>query len=639
MNGERHPRGLTVLFLTEMWERFSFYLMLGILYQYLSDSQKGGMGWSDEKAAVVVGSYIGLVYFTPFIGGLVADRLLGCRRTILIGGVLMMIGHLVLAWPTVLGLYLGLGFLILGNGAFKPNISTLLGNLYPPGSKLRDAGYNIFYMGINLGAFICNFVAAFVRNYFDQHPLQITSTHQVAGWHAAFATAAIGMFIGLVTFSLNYRRFARADEGPPPEETPPVGDSSRAPIGPLQRPQSEQVLSGRESTTDAPSTSAGWSKEEVEQRQVAAVLEKESLGPLWLQCLLPAALLGAAGWFLAQHVSFGLNPPTAAFIGACLPAIAFYLRIWRDLPTAEERGRIAALLVIFAVSIVFWMTFQLSATALTVWTRDCTSREPEGLVRAVTDRVADFAENAPPSYYFNAGPETPRPDPSDFTIVSDERYKGLQESKQLNVKEGEKVFVTRKMFDDVYKNTNAQTPLLPPGKQLKLVNPELYNSINGAYVILFTPLVVGVFHFLRNRNLEPSTPAKIGLGLVFTAGATLVMLAATYQSSDGAVKASSWWLFGVYAVITVGELCLSPMGLSLVNKMSPAGIRAFMMGGWFLSTSIGNKLSGIFGEVYQRMNHLHFWLLLTAINLVVGGFVFVLLPWLNRQMADKTSPP
>src|SRR5262249_32670120 len=149
MGEQRHPRELPILFLTEMWERFSFYLMLGILPLYLADRSKGGMGWSDADAAVVVGTYMGLVYFTPFVGGLIAARLRACRRMILFGASLMMCGHLVLAWPTKLGLFLGLTLLILGNGAFKPNISTLLGNLSPPGSPLKDNGYNIFYMGIN----------------------------------------------------------------------------------------------------------------------------------------------------------------------------------------------------------------------------------------------------------------------------------------------------------------------------------------------------------------------------------------------------------------------------------------------------------------------------------------------------------
>jgi POT family proton-dependent oligopeptide transporter len=602
MNGERHPRGLTVLFLTEMWERFSFYLMLGILPLYLADSQKGGMGWSDEMAAVVVGTYTALVYFTPFIGGLIADRLLGCRKTILIGGLLMMIGHLVLAWPTEIGLYLGLGFLILGNGAFKPNISTLLGNLYPPGSKLKDAGYNIFYMGINIGAFACNFVAAFVRNSFDRSPLHITPEWELNGWHAAFATAAVGMLVGLVVFSLNYRTYAQADQRP---------------------------VQGKE----------------------------ESLMPLWLLCLLPALVLGALSWCFADQkiidwfstkvlgmsnalYASPLKPPTAAFLGACLPVIFFYLHIWRGVPDAAERGRVAALLVIFAVVIVFWMTFYLSMTALVVWTRDNTSREPNAMERLITDQLDEFAENAPPDYFINAGADTPRPARDTFEVVSQKKYDELKKTHQLSVAEGKKVYVTQEMLDHIYKGTTSLTPLLAEGKHHKLVNPELFNSINAAYVILFTPLLVGLFHWLRGKGKEPSTPAKIGLGLLFTGIGSAVMLAATLATHDGAVKGSAWWLFIFYAIITVGELCLSPIGLSLVNKMSPRRLSAVMMGGWFLSTSFGGKLSGIFGEVYHKIDHGLFWVIIIAANLVFAAVIFSLLPWLNRQMAEpKHSSP
>jgi POT family proton-dependent oligopeptide transporter len=591
MERAKHPPELPILFFTEMWERFSFYLMIGILPQYLADSQKGGMGWSDQEAAVVVGSYMALVYFTPFIGGLLADRLLGLRKTIISGAFLMMLGHLALAWPGEIGLYLGLGFLILGNGAFKPNISTLLGNLYPPGSPLKDAGYNIFYMGINIGAFICNFVAALVRNYFDDHPLAVTSTWQIAGWHAAFATAAVGMLFGLLLFASSYGRLAKAD--PPPAE---------------------------------------------------AGSPEERLTPLWVQCLLPALILGAVGWYLPDLFhrfpnllgEFPLNRPTAAFIGACIPATVFYINIWRTLQDQADRGRVAALLVIFGVVIVFWAVFNLGSTALVVWARDDTSREPNAAVRIITDQFPEFAENAPPSYFFNAGPEVPRPDKDTFQLVSPERYEQMEKAQELTVVEGKPVYVTEDGVERIYANTTSDTPVLPRGKHLKLVNTELFQSINPGYVILFTPLVVMAWRVLRKRDQEPSTPGKIGLGVLIGGGAPLLMLGATIVSHDGASKVSPYWLFGYFVPLTVGELCLSPMGLSLVNKTAPAHLRAFMMGGWFLSTAIGNKLSGIFGEVYHQMDHKYFWIMLSASCVLVAGFIYSLLPWLNRQMGEQS---
>ena len=595
MDDQKHPRGLFVLFFTEMWERFSFYLLLGILLLYLTDSEKGGLGWDDKTAAMLVGSYIALVYFTPFIGGLIADRFLGCRKTIILGGVLMMLGHLALAWPTELGLYVGLSLLILGNGAFKPNISTLVGNLYPAGSPLKDVGYNIFYMGINIGAFVCNFVAAIVRNYFDANPLQITDTWKLEGWHAAFSTAAFGMLLGLINFLFYYKQLAHAD-----------------------------------------------------QQHARSSGDQESIAPFFYKCLIPAIVLGALGWILADESSilwfstsiFGetealyespFNGPTAAFLAACIPTILFYLSIWRGVEDRGERGRVAALLVVFGVVIVFWMTFHLNTTALTTWSRDNTTREPSAGVRLITDTMPQFAENAPASYYSNASPELPRPAKDTFTIVSKEKYEQLKEEKKLKVQENEPLYVTQEMFDKVYEKTDSNTPLLETGKHVKLVNTELYQSINPGFVILFTPLLVGFWRMLYRKGKEPTTFAKIGFGLLLTAGAPLTMLGATLLSNDGELKASSGWLFGTYAMVTLGELCLSPMGLSLVNKLSPKKISAFMMGGWFVATSFGNKLSGIFGEVYTEMDHVQFWTVLIVCDVVFAGIIFLLLPWLKRQ--------
>jgi POT family proton-dependent oligopeptide transporter len=251
----------------------------------------------------------------------------------------------------------------------------------------------------------------------------------------------------------------------------------------------------------------------------------------------------------------------------------------------------------------------------------------------VTEAAPSFAENAPASYFSNAGPQTPRPDKRTFDVVSPEQYKKLEADKELSVVEDKPVHVTQEAFDRVYAHASAETPILPPGKHLRVINTELFQSINSGYIIVLTPLIVVFWSFLRRRNAEPSTPAKIGLGLLLTAAGPLIMWAATRHSADGAVKASAAWLFGTYAAVTLGELCLSPMGLSLVNQMAPRQISAFMMGGWFVATSFGNKLSGICGELYTKMDHPRFWLLMLAANVLFGGIIFGILPWLNRQMA------
>ncbi len=206
----RHPKALYVLFFTEMWERFGYYLMVGILFLYLIDDKTGGKGLSEQAGASIVGSFIALVYLTPFIGGLLADRYLGYIRSIFFGGSLMAAGYLTLALPGDTALYIALALVIIGNGFFKPNISTVLGNIYNRDElkPLKDNAYNIFYMGVNIGAFVCNFVAAYLRNTY--------------GWGYAFAAAGIGLIIGLITLLSFLKHVKEGDIRKPvqPEDMP-----------------------------------------------------------------------------------------------------------------------------------------------------------------------------------------------------------------------------------------------------------------------------------------------------------------------------------------------------------------------------------------------------------------------------------
>ena len=198
---KRHPRGLYILFFTEMWERFGYYLMVGILLLYLKDTvSHGGRGMDISIAADIVGSYIALVYLTPFIGGLIADRYIGYRRAIFLGGSLMALGYFLLAIPDSGSLlYVALACVIIGNGFFKPNISTLLGNIYNTEDlkPKKDIAYNIFYMGINIGAFICNFVAAYLRNNYT--------------WNYAFFAAGAGMVLSVIWFATGQKHIKHAD--------------------------------------------------------------------------------------------------------------------------------------------------------------------------------------------------------------------------------------------------------------------------------------------------------------------------------------------------------------------------------------------------------------------------------------------
>ena len=189
-----HPKARPFLFLSEMWERFGYYLMIGIFTLYLKDVE-AGFAMTEKEASDLYGTFIALVFLTPFIGGLVADRYLGYKNSIVIGGILMGIGYFMMGIHNITSLYIAMTFVIVGNGFFKPNISTLLGNFYSEDQykEKKDEGYNIFYMGINVGAFICNFFGA---------ALQI-----MLGWQYAFMAAGVGMFVGVIVFLMGTKHY------------------------------------------------------------------------------------------------------------------------------------------------------------------------------------------------------------------------------------------------------------------------------------------------------------------------------------------------------------------------------------------------------------------------------------------------
>ena len=538
----RHPAGLPFLFLSEMWERFGYYLMIGIFQLYLTDTlENGGLGMDRRDAADIYGTFIAFVFLTPFLGGLLADRVLGYTRSIFIGGTLMGLGYLGLALPGMTSFYVSLGLIIVGNGFFKPNISTLLGNLYNEEryKELKDSGYNIFYMGINVGASVCNLFAAFMRNKY--------------GWGEAFMTAGVGMFIGLIVFAIGLKHYRHADV--------------RKPVAPEDMPLSKILAT----------------------------------------VFLPAVVVGLGGWSLPGNV-FG-SDSTDAFIFASIPVIVFYVGLYLR-ASIEDKRPLAALLSIFAVSAVFWAVFKQNGTALTTWAQFYTDREMPATVQPVAEGL----------YLAEKVAFTP-----DSVTTFDENFRVVKDEAGNPVKEwGYNVY---------FKNVD---PPPAPDTSFSLFNTELFQSINPLWVILLTPAVVAFFAFLKRRGREPSTATKIAWGLLISALSTLVMVAAVYVCENGAMKASSWWLIACYGVITVGELFLSPMGLSLVSKVSPKRLTALMMGGWFLSTSIGNKLSGILATLWDGYAHKADFFLVNFLLLGVATVVmFALLRWLNRSIPNS----
>jgi len=600
MAANKHPKGLPYLFFAEMWERFGYYLMIGIFTLYLTtEVVDGGWGMEKKTAYDIYGTFIALVFLTPFLGGLLADRIMGYRLSITIGGLLMCVGYCLLAFKGEAIFFTALFLVILGNGFFKPNISTLLGNLYNEDKYrgLKDAGYNIFYMGINIGALICNFFAAALRNYY--------------GWGAAFLAAGIGMLIGVIVFWIGMKHYKHADV-----------------LKPVQK-------------------------------------EDSSLSRILGLTIVPAIIAGLLGWIIPGDI-FGSDSNDAFILGA-MPVVYFYYSIYKK-ATEIDKKPIGAMLAIFGVVIIFWAVFKQNGTALTTWAESYTDRELPAVIETPFETlklsqnityqndslIVSTDELFRKNYYqkgtlkengflLNSWGEfytTGKIDSSlnvaalnseinrtfwhqgDSLIVVEGYYKDT-----AIYKAGDVMHVMA--YPDYFKNMNPEK-IPAEGEKVKLGNTELFQSMNPFWVVVLTPLVVIFFGFMKKKGKEPSTPSKIAWGLVVSALSTFVMVAAVYVYADGEMKVSPWWLFASYGVITVGELFLSPMGLSLVSKLSPPRLTALMMGGWFLSTSIGNKLSGILATMWDKYDHKEYFFMVNFVLLALAALaIFKMLKWLN----------
>jgi POT family proton-dependent oligopeptide transporter len=327
-----------------------------------------------------------------------------------------------------------------------------------------------------------------------------------------------------------------------------------------------------------------------------------------LLILVPSVIAGIIGWLIPGTLVG--SDSTDAFIFACLPLIYFYSSLYFKAKTDEKRP-IAALLAIFAVVILFWAVFKQNGSALNTWADRYTDRSVSGPV----GNVFTSLRQAQPLAY-----------KKDSIAVYDEQFR-LQ-------KEGGKV-VKEYNYPTYFRNI-PETGRPADGNDVSLWATNLSQSINPGWVIILTPLIVAFFTWMRRRNKEPSTATKIAFGLFISALSALVMVCAVYASNNGGEKASVLWLICSYGVITIGELLLSPMGLSLVSKLSPVRITSLMMGGWFLSTSIGNKLSGVLATMWDTYDDKtnYFWLNFSLL-MAAAIMCFAMLRWLNRIMVEK----
>lgn len=545
-----HPRALYVLFFTEMWERFGYYLMIGIFFLYLIDPLKhGGKGFDNSAAADIIGSYIALVYLTPFIGGLLADRILGYRRSIIFGGLLMAAGYFGLAFPGNTAMYVSMLLIIIGNGFFKPNISTLLGNIYSAEElkPKKDVAYNIFYMGINIGAFFSNFVAALLRNKY--------------GWGYAFSAAGVGMLIGLSIFISMMKHVKDGDV-----------------VKPVQK-------------------------------------EDMPMNKIFLYVFGPAILAGIIGWNFSKLTGFNIfnSKDNDAFFFACVPIIFFYARLYFTAHHEDKKG-LGALLSFFVVSTVFWVIYNQNSTALTIWANTYTNRDmpaagvkwtqPVGMLQVVSS-------------------DSMTVDKINSHFVDQLDSKG----KTIEVK-----------GTDPYLQNLPKAEWPKPGTKRSLISPELFQSANPIYIVIFTPLLIGFFGFMKRRKLELNTPVKIALGMIVAGLSSLTMYFAAHSTNIYVDKTNMAWLLSTYAIFTVAELLISPIGLSMVSKLAPVRLTALMMGAWFLINAIAGKISGLMASYWDKFDDKgNYFLILFALALVSAAIMFMMVKWLAAVVREKTG--
>ena len=527
---QKHPKGLYVLFFTEMWERFGYYLMVGIFFLYLKDTEGKGM---DTRTAIdIVGTYIALVYLAPFIGGMIADRYIGYLKAIFIGGSLMALGYFGLA---INGsdniMYLSLLLIIVGNGFFKPNISTLLGIMYSK-DELKS----------NIGAFFCNFVAAYLRNAY--------------GWGYAFAAAGVGMLIGIIILAAFVRHVKDSD--------------IKKPISPDDLPFSKIAL----------------------------------------YVFLPAIIFGIIGWMIKGTI-FGTDS-SDAFMFACIPIVTFYVSLWVR-AKKEEKSSIAAILVVYAIALVFWVIYNQNSTAQTIWADTYTDRSISPALQPVADKIGML--------------QTIDASPTDTIPVLNENFVA-----QLDAN-GE---VITTVGVNTYFQNLPKEEWPAEGETMQVISPELFQSINPFFIVLFTPLIIGLLTWLAKRKREPTTPWKIVLGVLFSGLSMLLMAFAAMSTNIAIDKTAAAWLISSYAVFTIGELFLSPIGLSFISKISPPRLTALMMGGWFLITSIGGKLAGTLASSWDIFtNKTAFFMIMFVAAAVVCVVVMFIIKWLNRVVKER----
>jgi POT family proton-dependent oligopeptide transporter len=456
---------LRTLFFAEFWERFSYYGMRALLILFMTAPVlSGGLGWDTAKAGPIYGIYTAMVYLMSMPGGWIADRIIGQRRAVFWGGFVIMCGHIVLAIPSVNSFYLGLALVVIGTGLLKPNISTIVGQLYGPADERRDAGFSIFYMGINLGALLAPLItASLAQEQWFKDMLSSWGMNPASSWHWGFGATAVGMFLGLVWYVLDAKSLG--DAGMQPADAAP-----------------ESIAKAR--------------------------------GQMWKGIGLVAVLMAiVAGLQSTGTMALTTAQVNQAFGVVLVLAVAAFFA-WLFLSggwSAEERKRLTVITVLFLAAAVFWSVFEQAGSTLSLFAERSTRNEVFGIS-------------------FGSGK---------------------------------------------------------------------WQSVNSTWVVILAPIFAWLWVKLGHRN--PSSATKFAFGLLFVSLGFFLMVPAAQLAANGD-RVGWWWLLGCYFLHTVGEMCLSPVGLSAMTRLAPARVGSLMMGVWFMATSVGNYIGGNVAGVYEKFS-------------------------------------
>ncbi|WP_130733435.1 peptide MFS transporter [Flavobacterium sp. J27] len=581
-----HPAGLFVLFFTEMWERFSFYGMRSLLVLFFMASfSDGGWGWDQATASSLFGSYVGLVYLSTMLGGYFADKIIGYRWAVVVGALLMTLGHFSMAFETQFTIYLGLVLLVFGNGFFKPNMTSIVSEMYKDRPEKKDGAYTIFYMGVNAGAFFGILLCGYLG--------------EKVGWGYGFGLAGIFMFLGLVQFWLSQNIFGH--------------------IG--LKPVKKDTVEEQKEDNDKRVPFTTW--------QLGIIAVSTLLGLLWI-INAPATKISKGNFNVFGFL--GENGNGIAIVTALI--LFIILLVYRLIQYSKTtREKLIAVTFFAFITIFFWAIFEQSPNSLTVFAEKYTNRILTGNSSVIFLVVNSLMTIVP------------------LLIINWVMYllfrKTFAKYAIANITLSFSFVIiwiialwmlAKDYYTAGYLHLSDSTleflRIAKTNEPLTEVPATWFSTLNSLFIITLAPL----FSKVWESKYNPNANVKYGIGM-FLLGLGMVAVAFGANGiAPGAESASvsMIWLILVFLFHTMGELCISPVGLSYVSKLVPARMIAFMFGVWYLAVAIGMKGAGMFGEsveaIADEKGISYFFWMLAIVSFILAAFSILMAPFIKKLM-------